>query len=428
MFRGLANYTAGPRDRRILMVVTLASSTGKGVYLSAGVLFFTQIVNFSVLSVGVGLSLAGAVSIGLGIVAGIGADMFGARSALVLSQLLCAAAILYFLLVQSYWQFLLATAVAAATLSALPVVSGPLINSIDGVRPSELRAYLRATTNVGITIGAACSAWAATVGSRGLFEGLFVGAAFGLIVSAACALWLPKFLPTHRRSGKLDRKRASRDYPYLVLAILDGIMSMQYKVLPVVLPLWIITQTSSPHSLVSIAIIANTVIVVLFQVRISRGITSVHAGGTALKRSGFAFFASSILIAWSAGLPVWVSAVLILIAVVVHSVGELWQAGGGFELSMTLAEPASIGQYLGIFRIGNGLAESVGPALLTWLCIELGKPGWFILGGVFLATGFAAPFITRWVVSTRSQYAPGSTALEDCAADSDSSVRTRKGE
>lgn len=425
--RGLASYAAGPRDRRILMVVTLASSIGKGVYLSAGVLYFTQIVNFSVLAVGVGLSVAGVVSIGLGIVAGITADRFGARRSLTMSQLLCAAAILYFIQVHNYWEFLLATAIAASTLSALPVVSGPLINSIDGVRPPELRAYLRVTTNIGITIGAGCSAWAATVGSRSLFEWLFIGAASGLIVSAACAMLLPKFTSLRSPDRKKNRKNASRDHPYLVLAVLDGILSLQYKVLPVVLPLWIITQTSLPHSLVSIVIIANTVIVVLFQVRISRGIGSVHAGATALQRSGLVFFASSILIAWSAGLPMWISASLILAAVGVHSVGELLQAGGGFELSMTLAEPASIGHYLGIFRIGNGFAEAVGPALLTWLCIEVGITGWYILGILFLLTGFGAPYISRWVAATRYEYAPGSDAVRDHDRNTEPSVTGGKG-
>ena len=95
---------------------------------------------------------------------------------------------------------------------------------------------------------------------------------------------------------------------------------------------------------------------------------------------------------------------LIIAGVVIHSVGELWQAAGGFEASNVLAPPDAIGQYLGVFGFGIALAESLGPVLLTFLCIELGRPGWFLLGLIFLASGAAVPPVVSWAERSRGRY------------------------
>jgi hypothetical protein len=99
--------------------------------------------------------------------------------------------------------------------------------------------------------------------------------------------------------------------------------------------------------------------------------------------------------------------------VIIHSVGELWQAAGGFEASNVLAPPEAIGQYLGVFGFGIALAESLGPALLTFLCIQLGRPGWFLMGLIFLVSGLAVPPVIRWAERTRVRYAE--TAVEQLA-------------
>jgi dipeptide/tripeptide permease len=67
----------------------------------------------------------------------------------------------------------------------------------------------------------------------------------------------------------------------------------------------------------------------------------------------------------------WAAATLLLAAVVVHTIGELWHSAAGFEVSFALAPQHATGQYLGVFGLGAGLAEAVGPALLISLCITI---------------------------------------------------------
>nr|WP_221373917.1 hypothetical protein [Actinoplanes polyasparticus] len=97
----------------------------------------------------------------------------------------------------------------------------------------------------------------------------------------------------------------------------------------------------------------------------------------------------------TSGVPAWVAAVLLVAAVVVHTLGELWHAAGGFEVSFAFAPPHATGQYLGVFGLGAGLAEAVGPGLLIGLCITWGRPGWYVVGALLAAAGALVPWAVR---------------------------------
>ncbi|WP_406129671.1 hypothetical protein [Streptomyces sp. NBC_00989] len=173
-------------------------------------------------------------------------------------------------------------------------------------------------------------------------------------------------------------------------------MAVQFKVLTVAVPLWLIGSTDAPHWLVSGTMLTGTVIVVAFQVRASRGVDSPAAGGRAYRRAGAAFFIACALIPLSAGVSPWAATAVLLIAVVIHTVGELWHSAGGFEVSFALAPERATGQYLGVFGLGAGLAEALGPGLLIALCITWGRPGWYVVGTLFVVTGLAVPRAVRW--------------------------------
>jgi dipeptide/tripeptide permease len=142
--------------------------------------------------------------------------------------------------------------------------------------------------------------------------------------------------------------------------------------------------------------LTGTAIVVVFQVRASRSVDSPAAGGRAYRRAGATFLVSCALVSLSAGVPAWAAVTLLLTAVVIHTVGELWHAAAGFEVSFALAPAHATGQYLGVFGLGAGLAEAVGPALLIALCITWGRPGWYAVGLLFALTGLAVPPAVHW--------------------------------
>ncbi|MCX5192496.1 MFS transporter [Streptomyces sp. NBC_00249] len=381
----------GPQ--RVIAASNFVHTVGSGLYLTAGVLYFTQAVRLPAPQVGLGLGIAGLLSLAVGIAVGHLADRRGARGVYAATLAVQALATAGFLLADSFWPFVLVVCVATGAKGAGLAARGPLIRHHGGARPQEFRAYLRAVTNIGISMGAVLAGWAVQVGSHSAYQLLVVGNAIAFAGSALIVFRLRPVAPGPAVGG--PRWIALRDRPYLALTALDGIMAIQFKVLTVAVPLWLIGATAAPHWLISGTMLLNTVMVVTCQVRAGRRIATPAAGGFAYRRSGFAFLLACVLISLAAGLPGWAAATVLLAGVAVHTIGELWHSAAGFEISFALAPERATGQYLGVFGLGAGLAEAAGPALLIALCITWGRPGWYVVGALFALTGLAAPLAVR---------------------------------
>lgn len=382
----------GPQ--RVIAVSNFVNTVGSGLYLTAGVLYFTEAVHLPASQVGLGLAIAGFVSLAVGIAVGHLADRHGARGVYAATLIVQALATAGFVLADSFWPFVLAVSAATGAKAAGLAARSPLIRHYGGDRPQEFRAYLRAVTNVGISLGALLAGWVVQVGTLTAYQLLVLGNAFAFVASAAVLAFLPPVKPVPTADG--PRWIALRDRPYLLLTVLDGIMAIQFKVLTVAIPLWLVVATTAPRWLISGTMLTSTLIVIVFQVRASRSIDSPAAGGVAYRRAGVAFFVSCSLISLSAGIPAWAAATLLLTAMVIHTIGELWHSAAGFEVSFALAPRHATGQYLGVFGLGAGLAEALGPTLLISLCITWGRPGWYVVGALFTVTGLAAPLAVRW--------------------------------
>ncbi|MFK0046213.1 hypothetical protein ACIQU4_19340 [Streptomyces sp. NPDC090741] len=158
------------------------------------------------------------------------------------------------MLAESFWPFVIAVCAATAAKGAGLAARSPIIRYHGGDRPQEFRAYLRAVTNIGISLGAVPAGWAVQVGTHHAYQLLVIGNAVAFAASAAIVQ------PQHRH----------------------------------------------------------------------------HAAGALAYR-----------------------------------------------------------RYLGVFGLGAGLAEAIGPALLISLCITWGRPGWYVVGALFALTGLAAPLAVR---------------------------------
>jgi hypothetical protein len=246
---------------------------------------------------------------------------------------------------------------------------------------------------VGISLGAVLAGWVVQVGTVPAYQLMVAGNAIAFVVAGVVLVLLPPVAPLPAVGG--PRWTALRDRPYLLLTALDGVLAVQFKVLTVGIPLWLVGATAAPHWLISGTILTSTFIVIVFQVRASRSIVSPLAGGHAYRRAGAAFLVSCALISLAAGVPAWAAAALFIAAAVIHTIGELWYSAAGFEVSFALAPRHATGQYLGVFGLGAGLADALGPGLIIALCITWGRPGWYVVGAMFALTGLAAPLAVR---------------------------------
>ena len=396
--------------QRVLSIATFVNTVGNGLYLTTGVLYFTRVVHLPVTEVGIGLSVAGLAAMASGVLAGHLADLYGPRGVYALTLVCGAATMLAFCLVDGFWAFFVVACLSSAAQTAGPAARGPIIRRYGGDKPQEFRAYLRSVTNAGLSAGAVFAGWAVQVDTRTAYLWLIAGNALSFAASAAVVMRLPS-IPPQSNTDEGPRWIAMHDAPYLTLTLLDGVMSIQYRVLTIAFPLWLVYDTTAPRWLISGTLIINTAMIVLFQVRASRNVGAPRAGGAAYRRAGFTFLVALVIIAAAKGIPAWPAAVLMLIAIAILTIGEMWHAAGSFELSFGLAPSSAQGQYLGVFGMGLALSEAIGPIVLTTLCIDWGRPGWFAVGAILALTGLIVPAGVRWAERTRPVSAEPETVI-----------------
>jgi MFS family permease len=212
--------------------------------------------------------------------------------------------------------------------------------------------------------------------------------------------WLPRYepLPGAREESPFT---ALKDRPFVAYTALSGAMYMQYLVLALLLPVWVVFHTNAPRWTVSAFVVINTLIVVLFQVRVGKTVQTIRQGGAAFRLAGVIFLVSCSAMGLAAGLPAWAALLLLAGAVVLHTCGELWQSSGMFALDFGLAPAHAQGQYQGLVSMGNFAGQALSPFILVGLVLSGGRLGFVLLGAWFALLGLAAPAVARWGERTR---------------------------
>lgn len=113
--------------QRVLAASNFVYTVGSGLYLTAGVLYFTQAIHLPADEVGLGLGIAGLVALALGISVGHLADRRGARGVYAATLVVQALATASFVLANSFWPFVLAVTAAASAKAAGIAARSPLI-------------------------------------------------------------------------------------------------------------------------------------------------------------------------------------------------------------------------------------------------------------------------------------------------------------
>ena len=405
--RGLRSRLDGvlpePGAPRIMAYSTLVNTTGTGMLLTSSVLYFTRVVHLSAARVGLGLTLAGLVGIAAGVPVGDLADRRGPREVQLVLLCIMAATMAAYLVIHDFALFVLVVAVDQLANNASNAVRGGLIRRIGGDGASAFRARLRAVTNAGIGLGTLCAAAAIQVDSALAYRLLIAVNALSFLVAALLLRRLPHVEPLPRPERE-SRWSSARDLPFNAWALVNGLMSVQYSVLLVPLPLWIVGHTHAPRWAVACGLLINTIICVLFQVRVGRRVETVAQGAAAYRIAGLLFLFSCPLFGLLAGLPDWGAVLLLALGAAVHTVGELWHASGQFALGYDLAPAHAQSQYQGMMFLWSSLGLSISPGFLTLLCVDGGRNGWIVLGGLFALLGLAAGPATRWAERTRPRY------------------------
>ncbi|MEH0420076.1 MFS transporter [Streptomyces sp. B21-083] len=377
---------AGPQ--RVLALAQLTNSVGDGAYYVTSALYFTHVVGLAPARVGLGLTLAWAVGSLVGVPLGRLADRRGARGTAVLLALATGAAVASFLVVRGFVPFVIAACAYASAQSGLAAARQALLAGLvtAGDR-TRLLAHLQSTLNAGLAVGAGLGGLALSAGSRAAYLGVFALDAVSFLVCAGLLLRLPSVAPV--AAVKSRGLGVLRDRPYVVVALLNTVLLLRMPLLSLGIPLWITERTDAPAWVVSALFVLNTGAVMVFQVRMARGVTGLRSATRAVRRSGWVMLAACAVFALSAGVGPWVGVGVLVVGAVLQVVAEMGQSAGSWQLSFDLAPADRVGEYQGFFGTGVTVARTAGPLVLTALLVGWGTPGWLLLGGVTLVASYA---------------------------------------
>ena len=393
-------------DLRVLALMTLVNRAGSGASTVTFALFFTRDVGLQATTVGLVLSIAALVGLIGQFPLGHLGDVTGPRELLRTLTIAGGVVLLGLLVVREPWALAIVLSLSVLLSSGAGSVRNGMIARIaTGGRGVSFKAYLRAVTNVAMSLGAALGGLTLLVDQTWAYLAVFALDAVTTVAAGVISTRLPHLEPAPARGAGEPRIAVLRDPPFVAVTVLTGIVALHFVVMDVGIPLWVSERTDAPTSVVAVLLVLNTVVVALLQVRLSRGADDVRSSARSMV-IGCAWIAAGFaVIAVSSGVTRWAAVGVLVAGAGVHVVGEMVSSAGQWGLTMGLAPTERQGQYQGFAGMGFSLSNVIGPTLIVWLCIEWGWEGWLVLGArSVLASGALLVPVSRWALRTRERY------------------------
>lgn len=414
-----ARIPGGPDGRRMLLIGFI-DKCGTGLWSTAMALYFTYVTGLGLGQVGLLIAVSGAVGIAGAPLGGRLADRFPLVRVIVCTQLLRAAALLALLTTDDYLLLVLFSAAGALPDRATNVLTKLYAARIAGPDRIRYQAINRTTSNLGWTLGGLGAAAALAVGTTTAFHVLLIGDALSYLVMAALTLRCAEPpAPTTSRiaAASTDRAPATkpsspwRDRGFLAFTTGDAVFFLHDSILQVAMPLWIVHATDAPVGLAPLLMVANSVLVVLFQVPLARFGSSTVAARRLLVPLAGLFAVGTLALTVSALGGRTLSIAALITAAVALTFAEMIHTLASWEISIALAPDDAQGAYLGVHGLAQSTQRFVGPLLMTGL-VSAGPLGWPFLGAALVATCGAQSRLVRRRLPESSLSVPTVTLSE----------------
>lgn len=416
---------------RALVAATAVSRIGRGVFLAVTVLFFTQIIGLSPAQAAVVLAVSSGCGVVGSLLGGWLADRWSARRLAFGFEMAGGVLLAAYAFVGDFLSALL-----LASLSGLfdslgySARSAIIARGFAPDRRVHARAVLRTVTNLAIAAGSGFGAVALALGTPEAYRAVIAGAGAVCALGSLSLLRLTSAVDAPARSrvttsltetGSIDtqataaasaerrdwnRRSPWRDPRYLLLSGLSAIFGMQFGVAELGVPLWISEYTNAPDATFAVLLIVNTALVVLFQVRASRGTHDLRTAGRVTMIAGWLMVAACLIYALAAGLPAWAAIVILIVGMIAHTFAEILSQAGAWGLSFELADPVRAGAYQGVFGMGFSLGALASPIVVNATAITFGFAGWAVLAAIFLAAAVGIWAIARRAAASAATAAP----------------------
>jgi MFS family permease len=372
---------------RKITLSTFINTFGNGLFMTTGIIYFSLVVGLGAQKVALAFSLSGALSLLLSVPSGHFADRYPPRliaSTALVGMGFCAFALIF---IQNWWLLL-----TALSLDSIFEVFGQnarmaMIARIgEGEERVRIRAYTRAVTNLGIAFGTVIAGFALAINTPFAYKFMIALNSVTFFLAAVAYLRVPNVKPSLTNREKFDWT-ILKDYRYISAMLLSGVMSMHFILQNVAIPVWVVKETNAPRWWVSVIMFVNTIAVVLFQVRMSKGAANAEIGAKQFKKAGFYIAAACLFYGAAKGLNPYAASAVLIIAMLIHVVGELLASTGSWSIAFEMANQDRQGAYQGLWRMGFGGMNVIGPSLVIFFAIGLGQIGWVIMAFIFIITG-----------------------------------------
>ncbi len=355
--------------------------------MTVDVIYFTTIVGLSPAQVALAISIAGGISMSFSVPAGHIADRFGPRNISAIAVAAEGVVMAGLIFVHTYTPFLLIH-IAMGILGVIAQTTRMATIAKLGGEESRvsLRAYQRAVTNFGISVGTLFAGIGLALNNPTVYKALLLGDALTFILAGLIYLKLPFVEPTVER-GEPFSFEAMKDRVFLGATLSNAFMSLHFVLQSIAIPLWVVRETNAPRWWVSVIMMMNTIAVMLFQVAASKGSATLFGGAKNYRLASYFISIACVLYAAAHGVSVVIACLVLVLGMASHIVGDLIGSAGSWSIGFGLADEDHQGQYQGVWGLSWGLSGTLGPSLVTALVIGMGASGWWILAVMFAING-----------------------------------------
>lgn len=403
---------------RLLCVQTFIWSLGAGAFLAGEAVFFVRYVDLSVNEVSTGLSIAGVVAILANLPMGRWVDRIGAHKAWAITAFCEAVCIASYLVVQNWWAFVAVLAVLATNnVAGSSARNAYTFNALAESERLATLATVRSVLNIGFALGGGFAAVVLAVDDTRMLAILPIATALVFLFNS---LWLAR-LPDEARHTAVDADRANTrddreeadpdekstparsadssgtkapsalaDRPFFKLAVARGGLATMEALLNVVFPLFVVSTTDAPASIVGIMFAVNTAAVIFLQVPASRLVGSVAAARKFLLLGSILIAASCATLAGTtpstsvAGDVMFVAAAYVLL-----TIGELFVSPAEWMVFGAFTSRDTRGQYSSVWTLGAQLMRVAALPVYTVAVTNSPALAWLLLAAIFCGFGVA---------------------------------------
>jgi len=405
--RELVQAAGGPA----LVLATMLDAAGTGLIAPLTILYFVVGVRLPVGLVGAGMTIGGAIALLAAPLGGHFVDRAGSRRALLLGWSAAGLAVASYAVVRDWPELVLAVAALGIATSVGGTARSTLLSKL--VKPGDIArvmALVRAFRNVGYGVGGLLATAALAAGHEGFLFAIY-GDAASFLLGAALVLAARRRLRPGSEDGAhpgvtpngaggsrgrpVTLRTVFTDRRFVALGLLDGLTSFHQVALQVALPLWVVLFTHAPRELVGLLFTLNTVLVVVAQVRVARGVRALAQAPRALVHAAIAMggAACAFLAAHYAGA---VAATVLLVAgATLMTAAEMFASAANWIVTYALADPEHRGKYLSVYSLGAGLGRAAGPSVTAGLAGAGALPLWPVIALIVAAGALPTAAIAR---------------------------------